>query len=225
MQSWGLRSRFIVRDTAREPTKSGVVGLLAAALGVARDDRGGIARLAALRMGVRVDREGILEQDYHVTQNVPTTAGTGHRTIVSRRYYLADAVFLVVLEGDSDLLEQLYHAVQQPRWPLFLGRKAFVPTRPLVGGPGGAGLFDGSLEEALRTHPWLELEERTRREQRQKIDKGTAVALRTVVDCDPHEGELRYDYPVSFVRREREFAPRWVRVDYVPLTSEMIPGD
>ena len=33
MQSWGSQSRFSHRDTEREPTKSGVVGLLSAALG------------------------------------------------------------------------------------------------------------------------------------------------------------------------------------------------
>ena len=99
MQSWGTRSRGSIRDTAREPTKSGVVGLIAAALGVPRDESDCLAELSTLRMGVRVDREGILERDYHVTQNVPTTSGSGHRTALSHRYYLADAVFLVVLVG------------------------------------------------------------------------------------------------------------------------------
>ncbi|WP_434581810.1 type I-E CRISPR-associated protein Cas5/CasD [Carbonactinospora thermoautotrophica] len=138
LQSWGTMSRFVVRDTVTEPTKSGVVGLLAAALGVARDDTDGIARLAALRLGVRVDREGVVERDYHTVQNVPTTAGTGHRTVVTERYYLADALFLVGLEGEPGLLAELYQAVQRPRWPLFFGRKAFVPARPLVS-TGAAG--------------------------------------------------------------------------------------
>ena len=56
MQSWGTKSQFASRDTAMEPTKSGVVGLLAAALGVPREEDDDIQRLARMRMGVRVDR-------------------------------------------------------------------------------------------------------------------------------------------------------------------------
>ena len=43
LQSWGSDSKFETRKTDREPTKSGVVGLLAAALGLRRDDTEGTA--------------------------------------------------------------------------------------------------------------------------------------------------------------------------------------
>src|SRR5438045_3820140 len=96
MQSWGTQSRFLVRDTGREPSKSGVVGLLCAALGRGREES--VDDLAALAMGVRVDQEGTLGADFH-------TAGGTHRrgdrygvpradasnaggTVVSTRYYL-----------------------------------------------------------------------------------------------------------------------------------------
>ena len=59
MQSWGDESKFTTRRTLREPTKSGVVGLLGAAMGIRREQGEEIARLScALRMGVRVDQEG-----------------------------------------------------------------------------------------------------------------------------------------------------------------------
>ena len=230
MQSWGTTSRFIVRDTATEPTKSGVVGLLASALGVARDDTESIAQLAELRMGVRVDREGIIERDYHTTQNVPTTMGGGHRTIVSNRYYLADAVFLVVLEGDPSLLTKLLAAVQHPHWPLFFGRKAYVPARPLVAsgqdsGPRSAvGLVNKPLDVVLAEHPWLEISADTLRREVRKIERGEAVALRTIVDCHATSpgAEPRRDHPVSFVRGDRRFATRSVCPGQLPLTTEMI---
>lgn len=63
MQSWGIQSTAGIRDTATEPTKSGIVGLLAAALGVPRDDDESIAVLAGLHLAVRVDREGSIERD------------------------------------------------------------------------------------------------------------------------------------------------------------------
>jgi CRISPR system Cascade subunit CasD len=230
MQSWGTTSRFIIRDTATEPTKSGIVGLLAAALGVARDDTEKIAQLAELRMGVRVDREGIIERDYHTTQNVPTTLGGGHRTIVSNRYYLADGVFLIVLEGEPSLLAQLHAAVQHPHWPLFFGRKAYVPTRPLLGSGRDSepltaiGLIHKPLDIVLTEHPWLEIGPDKRRREARAIERGVAVALRTLVDCHATSpgAEPRRDHPVSFARDNRRFVTRSVCPGQVPLTTTMI---
>src|SRR5689334_8391290 len=102
MQSWGVQSHFTNRDTGLEPSKSGVVGLLCAALG--RDRAAPISDLAALRMGVRVDREGILKMDYHTAQNVMKAGGKPFANLksteLSQRFYLADAAFLVGFEGD-----------------------------------------------------------------------------------------------------------------------------
>lgn len=231
MQSWGTDSRFIVRDTATEPTKSGVVGLLAAALGIGREDTTSIARLATVRMGIRADREGIIERDYHTTQNVPTTQGGGHRTVVSHRYYLADALFLVVLEGDPALMAKLHSAVQRPHWSLYFGRKAFVPARPLVATGAkdepltAVGLVDQPLGHIIQQHPWLEIRDDLRRREKRTIQDGKpAVALRTVVDCaaSASDAEPRRDHPVSFVRGNRRFTSRSVRTGHVPLTTELI---
>ena len=60
MQSWGTQSRFLVRDTGAEPSKSGIVGLICAAMGTPRDDRTTIERLARLRIAVRADRPGTM---------------------------------------------------------------------------------------------------------------------------------------------------------------------
>jgi CRISPR system Cascade subunit CasD len=235
MQSWGVDSRFVIRETATEPTKSGVVGLLGAALGMRRDDDKRVAELANLRLGIRVDREGIIERDYHTTQNVPTTEGRGHRTVVSNRYYLADALFLVVLEGDPALLAELHAAVQRPRWPLFFGRKAFVPARPLVAPVGeepalsAIGLTEQSLDEVIPHHPWLEVNKDIRRQEKRKIEAGKSpVDLRVLTDCEGTEpgAGLRRDYPVSFAEGNRRFSSRSVLTSYVPLTMELIrPGE
>lgn len=66
LQAWGYDSKFETRRTGREPTKSGVTGLLAAALGRKRDEA--IDDLLALHFGVRVDKEGELLHDYHTVQ-------------------------------------------------------------------------------------------------------------------------------------------------------------
>ena len=103
LQAWGADSKFETRKTNREPTKSGVIGLLAAALGLRRDEREALARLAQLRFGVRVEREGQLLVDYHIakTQDQKTS-------YVTYRHYLQDAVFLAGIESeDTALLQQL----------------------------------------------------------------------------------------------------------------------
>ena len=68
LQAWGADSKFETRKTNREPTKSGVIGLLAAALGLRRDDCEALTRLTGLRFGVRVEREGQLLVDYHTAK-------------------------------------------------------------------------------------------------------------------------------------------------------------
>ena len=87
MQSWGTSSRFTERDTRREPSKSGVIGLACAALGKPRQEKPEHAdrwptleELSDLRMGVRVDLEGQVRKDYQ-------TAGGG--TWLGRPYGVA----------------------------------------------------------------------------------------------------------------------------------------
>lgn len=135
MQSWGTESRFRVRDAGREPSKSGVVGLLCAALGRPREAP--IADLAALRMGVRVDREGIVRVDYQTAgggawlngrYGVTRAENAGVETAVSSRAYLSDASFLVGLEaGAADqeaLLARLDAALRAPVWQIFWAARA-----------------------------------------------------------------------------------------------------
>lgn len=200
MQAWGVQSRFGVRDTGREPSKSGVVGLLAAALG--RPRHAPIADLAALRMGVRVDREGTLLRDFHTAGKDGYFKAKGdveRRTVIlSHRYYLADACFLVGLEGDTSLLETLFAALRDPQWSLFLGRRAFVPGKPIW---LKDGLRAGALEAELHPSatPWLKGQPRT------------YPLVRMVIE-DRAGSEVRTDQPLSF--HPRRFAPRRVINEY-----------
>lgn len=222
MQSWGVQSDFTNRDTGLEPSKSGVIGLLCAALGKPRTnididkEEPTLIRLQKLRMGVRVDREGLLMCDFH-------TAGKGgylkakgvveeKDLIVSERFYLADATFLVGLEGeDLELLRKINYHLQHPHWFLFFGRKAFVPGEPVWIKKGIQESV--SLEQALR--------EFNRLRPAQFDDK----RMRTMVEVKPGEqGELvRHDVPISFIKGKREFETRYLRVgicDDRPLLVE-----
>jgi CRISPR system Cascade subunit CasD len=149
LQAWGLDARFDLRQTAAEPSKSGVLGLCCAALG--RDRSEPIDDLAALAFGVRVDREGRLTRDYHTATSVINSSGTDLGTVVSNRWYLAQAAFLAGFEGSRPLLETIHAALQRPHWPLVLGRKSCPPAVP----PGSGRIVDLPLQNALLQAPLL----------------------------------------------------------------------
>ncbi len=201
MQSWGTTSRFDERDTQLDPSKSGVLGLVCAALG--RDRREPLEDLAALRMGVRVDREGVPMRDYQTATGVLIATGKADlkRTVVSPRFYLSDAVFLVGLEGtDTALLERIQSALRNPVWPLALGRKSFVPSMPVCL-PEGLRSLD--LLSALHSYPPL-------------VRWAPGSSVRLALE-DFQEGSVRLDQPVGPFA-ERRFGPRFVKqeVMHVP---------
>ncbi|WP_331731036.1 type I-E CRISPR-associated protein Cas5/CasD (plasmid) [Kitasatospora sp. NBC_00070] len=149
LQSWGENSPFSQRGTARFPTRSGVIGLLACALGRTRG--ADIGDLTALSLTVRTDRPGVPLRDLHtVGGGLPaartvTTADGRKRsgataTLLSHRYYLADAVFTAVLTGESDTLRECARALEDPVWPPYLGRRSCPPEGPLLLGLSEAPL-------------------------------------------------------------------------------------
>lgn len=223
MQAWGVQSRFGVRDTGREPSKSGVIGLLCAALG--RDRKEPVDDLATLKMGVRIDKPGRVMMDFHTANNVlkasgkPGTKSGLKGTEISRRYYLADAAFLVGLESDNTaLLEELHAALHQPQWMLFLGRKSFVPSPP-VHLPNGLR-NEENLIEAFREYPWLGADKK----EHKKLSRQQGDQVRIMLEDEVGEMQVN-DQPISFA--ERQFAPRRVHVDWIDFpdfAEEEVPA-
>jgi len=168
LQSWGTRSRFDSRDSGPLPTKSGVIGLIACAMGLPRGDPRIPEMFNRLHMGVRVDRPGTLMVDF---QTVTGERGylfcasggkrVGEPTLLTPRQYLEDACFTVVLAGDEALLYECAEALKAPRWQTYLGRKSCVPTRPVF-----EALTDqyADIDDALmRVQPGARAEGRTMR--------------------------------------------------------------
>ncbi len=206
MQSWGTYSRFTERDAGKEPSKSGVIGLLCAALGRPRDSD--LSDLSSMRMSVRADREGALSRDFHTAENVPRAGNPGTSTVISNRFYLSDACFLAVMEGSDDLIAKLKDALRNPRWELFLGRKAFTPSAPVLI-EAGDEYRDG--RDALYNFGWLG-----------RPGDAHPREIRAVVECGPGEGEIRMDVPISFA--QRKFEPRFVRTEWVPMPGPRSEG-
>lgn len=203
MQSWGSGSRFI-RRTTETPTKSGIVGLLAAAYGRRRTDP--IEDLVAIGIGVRIDRPGSMMRDFQTMQH-PTKDETGS---ISHRYFLSDAVFLVALEADRELLDGMADALRRPVFPLSLGRRSFPPAGPLV-----IGQRDGDIAAALAGHRWIAPE------FAQRKHRATSVQLATVADCavGTAGSEVWRDQPISFDPVRREYGWRSVVRDHVTIPN------
>lgn len=195
LQSWGTQSRYRRRDAGREPSKSGVVGILAAALG--RDRSEPVNDLATLRFAVRVDAPGHLVRDY---QTAKDWRRPGSDANLSTRYYLADAVFVVALESDdSSFLEKLERALKNPAYPLYLGRRSCPAGYDLV-----LGIREEDMVSALRAEPW-QAKEHHRREL------PNPVYLPILYDGQEGDiGDLVYDIPVSFSQEHRQYGPRTV---------------
>ena len=158
LQSWGMDSKFETRKTNREPTKSGVVGLLAAALGIGREEPEKLGPLNQLRFGVRVDQEGEFLVDYHAARKEEKNRKGEIQKVtpyITYRHYLSDAIFLVGLESQEEVfLQNLVQALHQPVFPLFLGRRSCPPTMPLCLGIRQKDLKTALVEEPLLVPSW-----------------------------------------------------------------------
>lgn len=203
LQAWGERGRWSVRDTAPEPTKSGVIGLIGCAMGMA-DDAGLRALSERTRFGVRCDAPGVLLTDYHTigggyaapflldaTGKPKATAGRAHVEI-SHRDYLCSASFLAALQAaDATLIAEIAAALQRPVWTIFLGRKSCPPAHPVFAGVGEYP----SLPEALARGSWPDhLGARPPR-------------VRAVVETSPEHGVRRRDHLVA--RSVRRYGARY----------------
>lgn len=215
MQSWGTTSRFDQRDTGKEPSKSGVTGLLAAALGIDRENWHDLKPLTRLAMGVRHDRPGIPKRDYQTagcaeTDTIIKADGTPSKDgVVSQRFYLADGSFLVGLNGeDRNLLETIHEGLRDPIWPLALGRKSYVPSEPIW---FESGIQEAPLREALAQWPWIGT-----------LRKWEILPEKLLVSFESEDdsGVLKMDQPLSSFA-ERRFGARFVRSEWIPFPQEV----
>lgn len=113
-QSWGTSSRYRTREAGTEPSKSGVIGLLAAAQGRSRASE--LTDLLELGFGVRADQPGRLMVDYHTAR----VRGAKNSSL-SSRHYRVDAAYTAAISGPDSLVAALAEAIDSPRFPLYLG--------------------------------------------------------------------------------------------------------
>jgi len=212
----------MTRPTRTEPTFSGVIGLIANALGRMRADD--VSDLAQLRFGVRCDRPGDVIRDFH-------TAGAGphrrtspefpggvrqaddripsdhnKRLVPTHRYLLSGAAFLCGLEGETELLRSIAAGLKRPARPLFLGRKANPPSAPIWLADGLR--TDTGLLDALAEYPLGGL----------KDSAPSSLRLLVTASQDEPWDHMVRDIPIGPAFVARTFAPRRVRTLYLTVT-------
>jgi CRISPR system Cascade subunit CasD len=205
LQSWGSASRFAQRGTEIAPTKSGVIGMLAAAKGIRRTEP--LTELLGLEFGVRLDQPGQILRDFQTARSLDGRASAP----LTYRFYLSDAIFLAAVHGEAALLHDLAGALRRPRYPLYLGRRSCPPA-----GPVSLGVHDATLDEALDSWPWLAAERHRRR---------AAPRVRLEIHRDARPGELNTDTlpdePVSFDPAHRQYTWRSVLRRHVDVTNDL----
>ena len=116
----------------------------------------------------------------------------------------------MALEGeDRELLKSAHDKLNNPIWPLALGRKSYIPAEPVW---IKDGLYDTSLLDTLKTYPWLGNLRRWEEESPEQL----LVSL----DYEDGSGVLKMDQPLSSFA-ERRFGARFVRSEWIPFPREV----
>ena len=247
MQSWGEHSAFGERDTLPHPSRSGLVGMFAAAQGVGRDEP--LNRYDDLRLTVRVDSPGLRMSDLQTVggglpreRTVPTAEGKRRpenaTTIVTRKAFLADAVFTVAVTGPGTA--EIGRALESPHWQSYLGRRSFVPDPLFLLRRDVADPVTELLSEGGVPLPRLRVPTGAETVAVDMVVEGGSLA--PVAADSPGGGSangsadggpatrLSYgqtrstlnDVPRSFASRRRLYASREVRVDSVPVPVALV---
>jgi len=211
MQSWGHSSRFERRTTALHPTRSAVMGLIAAALGIDKngaDETAQLARFSALRLTIvtlprHSRRAGDLPmqrlEDYHTVTGIRRASGkvAEDATVQTYRHYLLDARFGVLVDGAAELLNEIAAALRNPKWGVWLGRKCCLPASPVL-----VGLRPDQAQA------WSELLRRAGYSGTESIEQFDRILEVTA----GHSGaDIIEDTPVAFGNPIGErHAPRWI---------------
>lgn len=203
LQSWGTSSRFERRGTALHPSKSAVIGMIAAAMGIDKFDPtepAQIAKLAELNITmITLPKKSPMRriEDFHTTEGTLRADGSRNQNcVVSRREYLADARFGILIKGEDELLHHIANALQDPIWGIWLGRKNCIPALPIFVG-----------HENDESVVWAKLLNRAALDENSKLDDFSRIE--EVKEFAEGSDSIR-DVPITFSRPAAS-CPRRIR--------------
>ncbi|MFA6929357.1 MAG: type I-E CRISPR-associated protein Cas5/CasD [Lentisphaeria bacterium] len=214
LQSWGATAKFGERPSLSFPTRSGILGMLAAASGIDRNDDAWLLKLKCLAMRCLVFFPGRRIMDYHTVgggydvndawskrRMSPKAEGGTPTTVLTSREYLQDAAFGIVLAAENtELVNTLAQAIRNPVWGVWLGRKCCIPTEPI---------FAGEFETSEEAYAAL-----LSRAENSNLSKGKPAICKVITEVPANEAEeVWHDIPISF--GTREFAARSIRQEEI----------
>ncbi|MBV5272585.1 MAG: type I-E CRISPR-associated protein Cas5/CasD [Lamprocystis purpurea] len=150
MQAWGTHTFEDYRPVNLFPTRSGLLGLLGACLGLDRRDHASLTALAeSVTFAVRADaaaprpdgdppvtKPALKLADFHTVLDARKVDGSANKNpVVSSREYLFDAAFTVAVGTRAEAsfgLERIAEALRRPRFTPVLGRRSCPIARPLL---------------------------------------------------------------------------------------------
>ncbi|ESS17180.1 type I-E CRISPR-associated protein Cas5/CasD [Streptococcus mutans] len=213
LQSWGTSSHFETRHTDFYPSKSAVIGMIAASLGYRRNEDEKIRKLNELDFAVRVDQQGNLLRDWH---NAKSDKRKDPYT--TNRYYLEDAVFVVAISHQNyAFIQMIEDGLRSPYFQPFMGRRACpLPVDFIVQVTNDSAL-DSLKQLDWQASAWYM--------KRQSTDDRISLEIYTDSYLTGKESyQLRQDKVLSFSQKERKFGFRYesrVRVEVLnPLWQE-----
>lgn len=204
MQSWGTSSHFETRNTDYYPSKSAVIGIIAASFGYRRDQEQKIKELNELDFALRIDQQGMLLRDYHIANKYDKETGKLESVYVTNRYYMEDAVFVVAIShADDERMEKIYEALKHPYFSPFMGRRSCpVPLDFII------KMTEEDAITALEKLEWQaaewykDLYKKKHADYRADIYADKALIPQGIAT-------MRKDYVISFSQKERKFGPRF----------------
>lgn len=220
LQSWGYDSKFGVMETLPFPTKSGVIGLICCALGEKDPQDDFLKELTSSSVEVKAYKNkdsNKAESDLNLIMRDFQTIGTnydvsdpfenlmipkksdgnkpnGSGAVLTYRYAIQNGKFAVFLEYEKELAQNIHKALQNPKWDLYLGRKAYIPTEFIA-----QGIFNSKEEAEVKLRQLVEIK---------NLTEDFSVVEGNDAECDVL---LLNDVPVSLGRR-KSYANRYVSI-------------
>lgn len=212
LQSWGTDSKFETRYTDFYPSKSAVIGMIAASFGYRRDEDEKIKQLNDLDFAVRVDQRGNLLRDYQIATAYKPD-GRFERNYVTNRYYLEDAIFVVAIGGEDDFIDKIEQSLKNPYFQTFFGKRSNPINPDFILDKTNQGVVESLENISWQAGNWYKKDYKNK----------SRVELEVYIDGDlikKSVSKFRKDRVESFSQKHRQFGYRGEKRYVVTLSEE-----
>lgn len=216
LQSYGNEAKFNRRTSYYYPSKSAVIGMIAASLGYKRESNQ-IDNLKKLKFAIRIDQPAQTLTDFQVVEyhKSPTTLTKK----VTYRNYLQDAVYIVAISSDDDMIiDQIKYALKHPKFQIYLGRKANVPAGILkINDFKNMNPYDVLVNLPWQASAWYQ--------KKHNVEKYSAEIIADADLMNHSQTELVKDEVGSFNRNQRYHIYRAISTTRVSLKNDNYKED